>query len=39
MGAVDIGLLIAVVGCFVGLGGWLSGRDKRIMTTGTGKGR
>ncbi|MHC1722578.1 hypothetical protein [Aminipila terrae] len=23
--------LIAIVGCFVGLGGWLSGRDKRIV--------
>lgn len=30
MGAVDIGLLIAVIGCFVGLAGWLAGRDKRI---------
>ena len=27
---VEIGILIAVVGCFVGLGGWLAGRDKKI---------
>jgi len=23
-------LLIAIIGCFVGLGGWLSGREKKI---------
>lgn len=38
MGAVDIGLLIAVVGCFVGLAGWLSGRDKKILGDGEWKG-
>lgn len=27
---VEIGLLIAIIGCFVGLAGWLSGRDKRL---------
>jgi hypothetical protein len=27
---VEIGILIGVLGCFVGLAGWLSGRDKRI---------
>lgn len=30
MGAVELGTIIAVVGCFVGLAGWLSGRDKRV---------
>ena len=38
MGAVDIGLIIALVGCFVGLAGWLSGRDKRILNDGEWKG-
>lgn len=27
---VELSLLIAIVGCFIGLGGWLSGRDKKI---------
>lgn len=27
---IEIGLLIAIIGCFVGLAGWLSGRDKKI---------
>lgn len=27
--ALSIGLLIALIGCFVGLAGWLSARDKR----------
>jgi len=27
---IEITILIAVVGCFVGLAGWLSGRDKKI---------
>lgn len=30
MGAIEIGTLVAIVGCFVGLGGWIAGRDKRI---------
>jgi outer membrane murein-binding lipoprotein Lpp len=38
MGSVEIGALIAVVGCFVGLAGWLAGRDKRIMNDGEWKG-
>ena len=38
MGAVDIGLLIAVIGCFVGLAGWLSGRDKKLTNDGEWKG-
>lgn len=27
---IEITILIAVIGCFVGLAGWLSGRDKKI---------
>ena len=27
---VEISILIALIGCFVGLGGWLAGRDKKI---------
>lgn len=38
MGAVDIGMLIALVGCFVGLAGWLAGRDKKILSDGEWKG-
>ena len=30
MHTIEITVLIAVVGCFVGLAGWLSGRDKKI---------
>lgn len=30
MGMIETGALIAVIGCFVGLAGWLAGRDKRI---------
>jgi len=35
---VEISLLIAVVGCFVGLAGWLSGRDKKISVDGEWRG-
>lgn len=39
MGAADIvGLIVAVVGCFVGLAGWLSGREKKIDSNGEWKG-
>jgi len=38
MGAVDIGMLIALVGCFVGLAGWLAGWDKRISSDARWKG-
>lgn len=31
-------LLIAIVGCFVGLAGWLSGRDKKISNDAEWKG-
>lgn len=27
---VEIGVLLAVIGCLVGLAGWLTGRDKKI---------
>lgn len=27
---VEISMMVAVVGCFVGLAGWLTSRDKRI---------
>jgi len=36
--AINIGLLIAIIGCFVGLAGWLAGRDKKILNDGEWKG-
>lgn len=38
MGTIEIGVLIAVVGCFVGLAGWLAGRDRKIGNDGEWKG-
>lgn len=38
MEAINVGLLIAVIGCFVGLAGWLAGRDKKILGDGEWKG-
>ena len=35
---VEISMLIAIVGCFVGLAGWLSGRDKKIANDGKWRG-
>ena len=35
---IEISLLIAMVGCFVGLAGWLSGRDKKIANDAEWKG-
>ena len=35
---IEIGLLIAVIGCFVGLAGWLSGRDKKLSADSEWKG-
>jgi outer membrane murein-binding lipoprotein Lpp len=35
---IEIGILIAIVGCFVGLAGWLSGRDKKISNDAEWKG-
>lgn len=28
----EISTIIAIVGCFVGLAGWLSGRDKKVIS-------
>ena len=36
--SVEISLVIALVGCFVGLAGWLSGRDKRLSSDSEWKG-
>lgn len=33
-----VSLLIALVGCFVGLAGWLSGRDKKLSSDSEWKG-
>ena len=33
-----LGLLLALVGCFVGLTGWLSGREKKISNDGEWRG-
>lgn len=35
---VEISIIIALVGCFVGLAGWLSGRDKRLSSDSEWKG-
>ena len=29
--SIGLGVIIGLVGCFVGLAGWLSGRDKKII--------
>lgn len=36
--SVEISLLIGAIGCFVGLFGWLSGRDKKISDDSHWKG-
>lgn len=38
MGSIEIGAMIAVIGCFVGLAGWIAGRDKKILNDGEWKG-
>ena len=38
MDVATISILIALVGCFVGLAGWLSGRDKKISNDAEWKG-
>ena len=38
MDADVISVIVALVGCFVGLAGWLSGRDKKIVSDGEWKG-
>ena len=35
---VEVALLIAIIGCFVGLAGWLSGHDKKITGDAQWKG-
>lgn len=35
---VEISIVIALIGCFVGLAGWLSGRDKRLSADSEWKG-
>ncbi len=35
---VEVSMLIAIAGCFIGLAGWLSGRDKKIANDGEWKG-
>ena len=37
--AIEISLLVALVGCFVGLGGWLAGRDKKVIGDAQWRGR
>lgn len=36
--SVEISLLIAVVGCFIGLAGWIKNRDTKISTDSEWKG-
>lgn len=36
---IEVSVLIAVIGCFVGLAGWLTGRDKKISTDSEWKGQ
>lgn len=36
---IEISLLIAIVGCFVGLGGYLKGRDNKIANDSEWKGK
>lgn len=35
---IEISIVIAMVGCFVGLAGWLSGRDKKLSSDSEWKG-
>lgn len=38
MDGATIGIITAIVGCFIGLAGWLSGRDKKIANDSEFKG-
>lgn len=38
MDTTAVSLLVAVIGCIVGLAGWLSGRDKKISNDSVWKG-
>jgi len=35
---IEISILIAVIGCFVGIGGWFKGRDSKIAADAEWKG-
>ena len=35
---IEVSTIIAIIGCFVGLAGWLSGRDKKIISDAQWKG-
>lgn len=39
MDAQTISVLIALIGCFVGLAGWLSGREKKLSNDAEWKGK
>lgn len=36
--SITLGLLLAIIGCFVGLAGWISNRDKKIANDSEFKG-
>ena len=36
---IEIGILIAVIGCLVGLAGWLGGRDKNVKDAAEWRGK
>ena len=36
--SIEVGILIALIGCFVGLAGWLSSRDKKLSNDSEWKG-
>lgn len=36
--SIEISLLIAIIGCFVGLAGWIKNRDNKISTDSEWKG-
>lgn len=35
---IEVSILIAVIGCFVGIGGWFKGRDSKIAADAEWKG-
>jgi hypothetical protein len=36
--SLGLGIIVSLVGCFLGLAGWLSSREKRIMNDGKWQG-
>lgn len=36
--SIEVSILIAVIGCFVGIGGWFKGRDSKIAADAEWKG-